>query len=227
MTGLPIPGPEIKINGLWAEGLEVYRGGKVIVNAPAFAVNPGELVLLSSPSGGGKTSFLLALARLIPYSGVLQLGTVRATEIPPSAWRKEVLYSGQPPQPLGETLRAALSLPFTLAARSGTPQPTTTAMESQLAELGLDYPLERPTSALSLGEVGRLTLARALLAAPSILLLDEPTANLDESSKKYVTRMVSRYIDAGASVVVAAHDSPWLTHDRRYTITGGVLEELG
>ncbi|SKC67319.1 ATP-binding cassette domain-containing protein [Krasilnikoviella flava] len=91
-----------------------------------------------------------------------------------------------------------------------------------LDRVGLRYPLERPTSALSGGELHRLALAGALARAPGLLLLDEPTAMLDPEAAAEVRAAVVGAIDGTdtALVVVDHHVGPWLEHLDRVVVLG-------
>lgn len=169
---------------------------------------PGRRVAVVGPSGAGKTTLALTLLRFIERRhGQMTLGGVEVRELPADEVRARIAWAPQDPSIFAATLAANLRL-----AR---PEADDAELADVLASLGLGGWLERLPEGLSteLGERGqrvsggerqRVGLARALLARRPILLLDEPTAHLDEENEILVRRAVLRH-GTGRALV-------WITH---------------
>jgi ABC-type transport system involved in cytochrome bd biosynthesis fused ATPase/permease subunit len=209
---------------LTAHDLTIERNGNLVVKVAEFSLGAGELVRLSAPSGAGKSTLLLALSRLIPYEGRLRLGEVDATDTPPHEWRRAVGLATHPPICLEDNLGDELLAPYKLAVRSDDTPPDSAECEATLASLGLEFPLAHPTERLSQGERSRVALARALLCRPSVLLLDEPTANLDKSSARLAAAAVDAFVSRGGRALVATHDEAWNIAQRSYVFKGTDVE---
>jgi ABC-type multidrug transport system ATPase subunit len=158
----------------------------------SFELAPGGLVFVRGPSGAGKSRLLRAIADLDPNEGEVRLDGTPREAFPPSRWRRLVGLLPAEPQWWAPLVREHFD-----------PPPTTTELEA----LGLDPAvLERAVNVLSSGERQRLALLRLLVNRPRVLLLDEPTANLDPAN----TRRVERHVEAlrgreGTGVVWVGH----------------------
>ncbi|GAB6063144.1 ABC transporter ATP-binding protein [Deferrisoma palaeochoriense] len=212
---------------LEARGLRAWAGGSAVVEGVDLALGPGEVAWIGGASGAGKTTMLRALARLGPWEGRLLLRGEDAARIPAHRWRARVVLAPFPPVALGATVAEDLRAPWRLRVRRGGPVPDDGALERELGLLGLgEIGLGRPTAELSQGQLGRLALARALLARPEVLLLDEPAANLDPEAAERVAERLGRFAREGGVAVVAGHGEPWPGVTRRFRIAGGRLEAL-
>lgn len=176
-------------------------------------VGAGECVVLGGASGTGKTRMLRAIADLDPHEGELRLGGQRCAEMPAPEWRRSVGYLPAEPR----WWRATVGEHFSAGA------PPALVERLGFAPDAWSWPVGR----LSSGETQRLALARLLLAEPRALLLDEPTAHLDDEWTGVVEAVLAEYRGAHAAPVL------WVTHDiaqaarvatRRLTIRNGALE---
>ena len=158
-----------------------------------LSVNAGECLCITGPSGGGKSLLLRAIADLDPHDGEVLLDGVPATDIAPEQWRRQVGLL--PPESNWWLPRAGDHF------HNGMPV--------SLAQLGLnDAILKQPLSRLSSGERQRLALLRLLANQPRVLLLDEPTANLDPDNTQRVEAVIAAYRDRQQVAVI------WVSHDR-------------
>lgn len=177
-------------------------------------VQAGECVGLSGPSGSGKTRLLRALADLDPHGGSMWLEARSAASMKPAIWRRQVAL-----------------LPAESAWWHDEVGPHFTAPpgDDPLAELGFDtdvmgWHIDR----LSSGEKQRLALLRMLVLAPRMLLLDEPTANLDQANIDKAEALIARYLDrSGAGALWVGHDPAQLQRvsTRLYRLAQGRLME--
>lgn len=159
-----------------------------------FTVQPGECVAIVGRSGSGKSVLLRLIADLDPHDGEVELdGRSRASFAAPQ-WRRQVVYQAAEPAWWAATARAhfpATSLPRVLALLPGL------GLESAL----LDADITR----LSTGQRQRMALVRSLAGEPRVLLLDEPTASLDQASTRLVEAVLAARVAAGLSVLFVTH----------------------
>ena len=155
----------------------------------------GEVIALVGPSGSGKSTLLALIAGwLTPTEG--------RVERDPSVRVNWVFQN-----PHGVARRTALdhvALPF--LARGDSPEEADDKAQHLLSRFGIETVSERPFAALSGGEGQRLMLARALACQPDLLLVDEPTAQLDPSTARDVAASLTALVDQGVCVVIATHD---------------------
>ncbi|MGI9334196.1 MAG: ABC transporter ATP-binding protein [Gammaproteobacteria bacterium] len=174
--------------------LRVEGIGHVALGPISLKVGAGKVVALMGPSGAGKSLLLRAIADLDPHEGQVWLDDVEHRTIPAPGWRRQVMYVPAQPGWWAETVgehyaRAELAVP--LIERLGFTPGT------------LDWSVAR----LSSGERQRLALARALEAEPRVLLLDEPTASLDEEATAAVESLIRLRLDLGVAVLIVTHDA--------------------
>jgi ATP-binding cassette, subfamily C, bacterial CydCD len=209
------PVPIVPIGGLAVEGVSVAQPGRELI-APAdvsFTVRAGELVAVTGDSGAGKSTLLATILGLVAPTGgrVLALPAgagadagagVPVAELDPRAWRAQVAWVPQAPWLFAGTVADNVRL--------GAPEAGAAAVDAALAAVGLGNVgagrvLGERGSGLSSGQRRRVGIARALVRRTPILLLDEPTAGLDEAAEATVMRAVRRAADEGAAVVLVGH----------------------
>lgn len=173
-------------------------------------VGPGDRLALVGPTGSGKSLVLRALALLDPVDRgeiLWRDRPVADTSVP--IYRGQVLYLQQRSPVIEGTVEDNLRVPFSLHLRRGSSLPLSRAAEL-LRALGRDETfLANRTTNLSGGERQIVALMRALLVAPSVLLLDEPTAALDPEASATLERLVRSW-QAEAPVERAF---VWVSHD--------------
>lgn len=177
-------------------------------------VLPAGITAVSAPSGSGKSRFFRAIADLVVNDGIVSLGEIDRAQISAPEWRKQVRYVSSEPAWWGATMRDNI------------PQGDTT--ESLLEKFGLAANLmDSPLADLSSGERQRFGLIRALHDDPKVLLLDEPTAALDEAlSIKVETELTERALN-GRIVLLVSHSEAQIARiaDRVLTIENGQVVE--
>jgi ABC-2 type transport system ATP-binding protein len=186
------------------EGLRKSYGPVTALDEVSFRVETGAIVGLLGGNGAGKTTTIAILLGLVLASG----GTVRILGIDAFAERTKVqpLMNFESPyvdMPLRITVRQNLTVYGHLYGVDDL-KGRIAALEREL-ELG-DI-LDRPTGKLSSGQKTRVSLAKALINEPRVLLLDEPTASLDPDTADWVRAHLARYCrDTGASLLLASHN---------------------
>lgn len=174
------------------------------VRGADLVIEPGERVLLLGPSGAGKSTLLAALAGLLPEESGEQEGSVLVGNAPPGPGRAGILF--QDPQTQLVMARAGDDVAFgleNLGVPAGAIWPR---VRQALDTVGYPYSLDRGTDALSGGEQQRLALAGVLAMRPPLLLLDEPTANLDPAGATLIrTALRAALTDRGTTLVLVEH----------------------
>jgi len=178
-----------------------------------LTVAPGEVHCLSGPSGCGKSRLLRAVADLEPHDGTAWLGDLAQTALPAHAWRARVMLVPAESQWWAD--RVGEHLPHVDVA--------------DLEALGFSKAvLDWEVSRLSSGEKQRLALLRAISLAPAALLLDEPTANLDDATTRRVERwLLGRLHERCWPVLWVAHAAEQIGRvaDRHWRFEDQVLKE--
>jgi energy-coupling factor transport system ATP-binding protein len=188
------------------------------VNGLDLDIRPGERVLLLGPSGSGKSTLLHALAGVLGDSSAGadaggaaedadETGNLLIDGAPPRAQRGRAGLVQQDPETQVVLSRLGDDVAFGAENLSVPPSEIWMRVQEALDDVGLaGLPLDHPTSALSGGQKQRLALAGILAMRPGLLLLDEPTANLDPAGVLEVRDAVGRCLDkTGATLVVVEH----------------------
>ncbi len=187
------------------EGLETAHLGPV-----DLCVQPGELVQITGASGSGKSLLLRAIADLDPNQGRVRLEGLDRDDLTPTDWRRKVAYV--PSETAWWAPQVAEHFPA-----GWIPGEVQGWLHSfSLPEASLEWEVER----LSSGERQRLGLLRAFLNHPRVLLLDEPTANLDLENTRRIERAVRGYLAEETAGAL------WVSHDtlQRSRLGGRILE---
>lgn len=170
-------------------------------------IEPGERVLLLGPSGSGKSTLLQAIAGVLGGADEGQTrGTLRLGEHPPAESRGRAGLVLQDPDSQVILARVGDDVAFGCENLGVPREEIWPRVRRALDDVGLDVALDRSTSQLSGGQKQRLALAGVLAMRPEILLLDEPTANLDSAGALEVRDAVARVLEqTGATLVVVEH----------------------
>lgn len=193
------------------EGVACGRGGRTVLVDISFDLRAGEMLCLLGPNGVGKTTLFKTLLRLLPP----RAGTIRIDGEDTAEWsvRRFARHVGYVPQvhaqPFPFILRDVVAMgrtarlgPFTAPGKADM-----AAADAALAGLGIAHLAERPYTAVSGGERQLALIARALAQEPRMLVLDEPTANLDFGNRIAVLEQAaSLAARRGLGVLMTTHD---------------------
>jgi len=172
-----------------------------------LTIEPGERVLLLGTSGAGKSTLLLAIAGLLdPAGGVETEGSLLVDGLDPRGARDRTALLFQDPESQIVMGRAGDDVAFGLENRCIPTAGIWPRVDAALAAVEFPYGRDRPTHALSGGEQQRLSLAGTLALRPGLLMLDEPTANLDPAGATEVRALLQRVLaHLGATLLLVEH----------------------
>jgi len=190
--------------GIQVEGVRrSFSGVHALVDASLDAP-PGAVTGLIGPNGSGKTTLMLILASLLrPDSGTVRVDGIDPVADPAGARRA----LGWMPDILGSwvTLTVRETLVTTGRLHGLGKEPARERAAELIGTIGLELLADRPTRVLSRGQKQKLSLARALVHDPSVLLLDEPASGLDPAARIELRVLVRRLADEGRTVLVSSH----------------------
>ena len=199
------PGQQAELeSGIAAQGLARSFGTVQAVASIDFHAAPGEVTALIGPNGSGKTTLLLMLASLLRPDA----GSIRIQGIDPVGSPRAVrAILGWMPDTLGvwESLTSREIL-TTVAALYGIGKTQAKVRAAELLEVvNLGQLADTPARVLSRGQAQRLSLARALINDPAVLLLDEPAGGLDPGARVQLRTLLRQLADSGKTVVISSH----------------------
>ena len=195
---------------LEARGIEVEIGGNAVLDGVSVEVGAGEIVGLVGPNGAGKSTLLRAATGLVPLrSGRIRVGGDALDSLSRRELAKRVAVVQQLPE-APATLRvrklALLGRHPHLGLLARESARDLSIVEGALREAGCLELAGRELGTLSGGERRRAFIARALAQQAPLLLLDEPTANLDAGAQHEVLELVSELAGRGTGVLLVVHD---------------------
>jgi tungstate transport system ATP-binding protein len=181
-------------------------GARVVLDIDALEVREGEILALVGPSGAGKSTLLRLLNFLeSPTGGTIRFGgrAITSSEAVPLALRRQVTTVFQRPLLLSTTVLGNVAYGLRIRGVAAARQRAAEA----LAGLGLGHLAHAPARSVSGGEQQRVALARALVTQPRVLLLDEPTANLDPHNVQLIEQAIAEaHRQRGTTVVLVTHN---------------------
>ncbi|MCR9244398.1 MAG: ABC transporter ATP-binding protein [bacterium] len=198
------------MTSLIAQNVTLRRGRRTVLGGADFELRPGELVLLAGRNGAGKSTLLRLLVGAIrPDDGLVALDQRPLAVWDPLERARELAFVEQnaetPFEFTGRELVAMGRYPH--RPRAKTPHPDDlVAIENALTAVDAMAFCDRPVTTLSGGEQRRITIARALATQAPLLLLDEPTANLDLEHALQLVELLRQLADRGHGITLASHD---------------------
>lgn len=221
------------------KGLSVQHLSKTYKKRPvlrdvSFTVERGEAVALLGPNGAGKTTCFYITTGLIPADGgYILLDGQDITKLP--MYRRARLGIGYLPQEssIFRGLNVEDNLKAVLESQDLSVEEEDLLLEELLSEFGIEHLRRTPSVALSGGERRRVEIARALVARPDFILLDEPLAGIDPIAVGEIRTLISHLKDRGIGVLITDHnvrdclgivDRAYILHDGKVLMEGNAEE---
>ncbi len=208
------------------KGLFKSYGKAEILKDINLKVEPGEVLALIGPTGSGKTTLLRLIGLLEkPTTGMIIFDDQEVTGLPEGERlkiRRRMAMVFQKPVMFKTSVRENVSYGLTIRGEGE----IDTKVEAAIAAVGLSGYESRDANTLSGGEMQRIALARALVLEPDLLLLDEPTANLDPKTAATIDALISRF---EGTIIMATHNMLQARRlaDRVAVLVEGRLAEVG
>lgn len=213
----------VRAENLWFS----YDGRVYAVRESSLEALPGEVTVVMGPTGCGKSTLLLLLAGLLkPVRGVVYYNSDPLYKLTPGIRRYiGVLFQDPDDQLFNATVYDEIAFSLRTLGLSESLVHERVARVSEV--LGIKNLLDKQPYSLSVGEKKRVALASIIVYDPWVLLLDEPTANLDYNGVKLVKQVVLDAKRTGKTVVVTTHDTDFALEvaDKIYLMDNGVVRE--
>lgn len=209
--------------------LVIQRKGRQVLRIDLLDIGRGETLSVVGPNGAGKSTLLLALARLVrPVRGEIRFDGKTLSHWNELAYRRKISFVFQAPLLMDMTVQRNISLGLKFR---GMPKAETQArVEKWMKQLGIESLSRRRAGQLSGGEAQRVSLARAFVLEPELLLLDEPFAALDPPTRTKLLQDLSALLsEHQRTAVFVTHnlsEAALLGH-RIAVIVGGILRQVG
>ena len=209
--------------------LVLLRGEQAALELDRLEIQPGEVLAVVGPNGAGKSTLLLALARLLePKRGTILFDGQPIDAIPATEYRRRLALVMQEPLLFDTSVfdNVAMGLRFRGVWRDE----IRARVERWLEQTGVLHLAERRACDLSGGEAQRVSLARALVLEPQLLLLDEPFSALDPPTRESLLDDLALLLDqTHTTTVFVTHDLREAEQlaDRMAVVIGGRLRQVG
>lgn len=213
---------------------KVYPPDIVALKNVSLSVARGEMFFIIGMSGAGKTTLLKLLCSMESVSnGMIEIGQQQISRMRGYKLAKLRQKIGVAYQDFKLLLdrTAAENIAISMEVSYKKPQIIKKRVRDLLEQLGLSDKHDTITGELSRGEQQRVTLARAVANSPTIILVDEPTGNLDAATTERVMNLLTKCNNGGATIVIATHDDSIYRHTTHrvmelrqgqvYALTGG------
>jgi tungstate transport system ATP-binding protein len=216
---------EMNSDAYQLRGVSKSYAGREVLNVSRLDIHRAETLAIVGPNGAGKSTLLRILGFLEPCSeGEIRYGGKAIAYPPPLELRRRIAHVFQRPLMLKRSVWSNVAYGLRLRGERND-----RAVDEMLARLDLEDLAHEPAVSLSGGEMQRVALARALVLEPDVLLLDEPTANLDPSNVGLLEAMIESIHALGRTTIVLVTHNVFQARrraDRVAMLLGGKLIEV-
>jgi tungstate transport system ATP-binding protein len=209
--------------------LLIQRNGRDVLKVDSLDIEHGETLTVVGPNGAGKSTLLLALAHLLPFArGEILFNGTSLKDLNELEYRRKISFVFQSPLLLDLTVEqnVALGLKF----RGTSKEEIQERVRKWIKQLGIELLSKRRAGQLSGGEAQRVSLARAFVLEPELLLLDEPFSSLDPPTRSQLIEDLSDLLmENDRTAIFVTHnlnEAAKLGH-RIAVIVGGMLRQVG
>lgn len=214
---------------------KAYSPDVIALQNISVSIDSGEMFFIIGMSGAGKTTLLKLLCSMeLPSKGLIEIGGHPINQLKGyklAKLRQKIGVAYQDFKLLTDRT-AAENIAISMEVSYKKPQLIRRRVKDLLEQLALSDKHDTITGELSRGEQQRVTLARAIANSPTMILVDEPTGNLDATSTEKVMKLLNKCNKAGATIVIATHDDSIYRHTTHrvmelrkgdiYSLSGGL-----
>jgi len=209
--------------------LLIQRNGRDVLNVSSLDIQRGETLAIVGPNGAGKSTLLLALAHLLkPAQGEISFNGKALSQWDELEYRRKISFVFQSPLLLDMTVEQNIALG--LKFRGVSKEETHERVGRRIKQLGIESLSKRRAGQLSGGEAQRVSLARAFVLEPELLLLDEPFAALDPPTRAKLLEDLSALLAADQRTAVFVthnlNEAAKLSH-RIAVVINGMVRQVG
>lgn len=213
-------------NSLQLKNVNFSYTAKPILKDINISLKKGDFIAIKGPSGIGKSTILKLLMKFYPYNGSIKLNDLELSDITKESLYKSVTIFNQTTYLFNDTIRNNLLI----ANEDATDSDIFKALEkASLSDFilnlkdGLDTVIKEDSDNISLGEKQRLGLARVFLRKPKLLLLDEPTSNIDALNESIILNSLKKHQDDMTIILISHKESSLKIANKIYSLKDGVL----
>ncbi len=213
-------------NSLQLKNVNFSYTTKPILKDINLSLKKGDFIAIKGPSGIGKSTILKLLMKFYPYNGSIKLNDLEFSDITKESLYKSVTIFNQTTYLFNDTIRNNLLI----ANEDATDSDMFKALEkASLSDFilnlkdGLDTVIKEDSDNISLGEKQRLGLARVFLRKPKLLLLDEPTSNIDALNESIILNSLKKHQDDMTIILISHKESSLKIANKIYSLKDGVL----
>ncbi|MCL6271587.1 cysteine/glutathione ABC transporter permease/ATP-binding protein CydD [Sansalvadorimonas sp. 2012CJ34-2] len=208
----------------------VAESGRQLLKDISFDINAGERLAIVGLSGAGKTTLINVLLGFIPYEGEVLVNGISLRELDLASWRQNIAWLGQNPRLFSGSIRENILLADPHASEEVVNRVVSQAhIDEFVGRLGngLDTRVGDDAAGLSVGQAQRVALARALIRPFQLLVLDEPTASLDQHSAGIVNRALDKAVEGRTMITVSHRQDSLIKADRIIMLDNGCITAQG
>lgn len=202
-----------------------YPAGVAALKGVSLEIAQGERIALLGPNGSGKSTLILLIAGLLrPNSGEIKVFGEKTTSKDFQKWRSRIGVVFQDPDDQLFTPSVIEDIEYGPKNLKIPDQDIKTQSTQTLEKMGITHLKHRPPHRLSFGEKKKVALSTALILKPELLILDEPTANLDLTARRKLINTLNELSKVGTTIIISTHDAEAIPElaDRIVVISQGI-----